>query len=66
MPRLADLQKRSPRKLEPREARDGREETLVVDNRALLTPSQQVDAKFWAALGTARPPRREPGEGRSS
>jgi hypothetical protein len=59
MPRLADLQKRSPRKPEPREGREGREETLIADGRALLTPSQQVDAKFWAALGAARSSRRE-------
>lgn len=63
MPRLADLQKRSPRKPDPREAREGREETLVADGRALLTPSQQVDAKFWAALGAAR---REPRDAHSS
>lgn len=57
MPQLADLQKRVFHQPTPTEVSADHEETLVTDYRALLTPSQMVEAKFWAALSAVRQPR---------
>lgn len=51
MPQLIDLQKSAPL---GREILEGCEEMLVVDRRGLLTPADQVDAKFWAALAAVQ------------
>ena len=60
MPRLADLQKRvSSTGNIFTQSPEGREEVLVADRRASLTPAQQVDAKFWAALAAVRPAQKE-------